>query len=65
MNVKRGDIVAWWQEPHKPLKVMSAPYIFNGKETVTVQRVCKKKADRQQALFLTSALVPYQKEVNE
>lgn len=43
MNVKRGDVVAWWQEPHKPLKVMSDPYSFNGKETVTVQRVCKKR----------------------
>ena len=65
MNVKRGDVVAWWQEPHKPLKVMSDPYSFNGKETVTVQRVCKKKADRQQMLVLTSALVPYREEVNE
>lgn len=43
MNVKRGDIVAWHREECKPLKVMSDPYIFNGKETVTVQRVCKKK----------------------
>lgn len=65
MNVKRGDIVAWWQKPDEPWKVMSDPYIFNGKETVTAKRVCKKKADRQQALFLTSALVPYREEVKE
>ena len=43
VNVKRGDVVAWWQEPGRPLKVMSDPYSFNGKETVTVQRVCKKR----------------------
>lgn len=30
MNVKRGDIVAWWQEPHVPLKVISDPFPFNG-----------------------------------
>lgn len=30
MNVKRGDIVAWWQEPHVPLKVISDPFRYGG-----------------------------------
>ena len=62
MNVKRGDIVAWWREPHVPLKVISDPYPYNGGgETVTAQRVARKKADRQQGLYRASALVPYVK----
>lgn len=30
MNVKRGDIVAYWREPHVQLKVISDPYPFDG-----------------------------------
>lgn len=30
MDVKRGDVVAWWQEPHVPLKVISDPYLYGG-----------------------------------
>lgn len=30
MNVKRGDVVAWRQEPHVPLKVISDPFPFQG-----------------------------------
>lgn len=30
MKVKRGDIVAYWREPHIPLKVISDPFPFQG-----------------------------------
>lgn len=30
MKVKRGCIVAWWREPHVPLKVISDPYPYTG-----------------------------------
>ena len=54
--IKRGDIVTYHGKQSERWKVISEPYLFQGKPVVTCQRVAKKKADRQQGLFTVDSL---------
>lgn len=65
MTIKRGDVVAYWQEPDAPLKAISEPYSFNGQQVVTLQRVARKKVDRKQGIYAVDGLIPYTKKQEE
>lgn len=54
--IHRGSIVTYWKEPEKPLKVLSDPYDYGGKQCVTARPTTGKKNERKQAIYACSAL---------
>lgn len=43
MTVHKGDIVAYYKDKDKPLKVLSEPYQYCGKEVVTARAIKKNR----------------------
>lgn len=63
--IHRGSIVTYWREPEKPLKVLSDPYDYGGKQCVTAKPMTGKKNERKQAIYALSGLREYDEKNRE